>query len=1516
MPRSRYDAGRGSTLLNWLLEDAEIGLPALNFAIPLLVGQQKINCTIKLSCAGIHLGPMNMNVDDRKSAYEVDFEIQDLSHTCSGDLWIEPPPLAHLPGNDQLVGKRHRLGIQIFTPTSQMTQRTGRLPSSISVKSCKARVHYTDESFRLINDDLHVITALDQEVLNALAPWFGPLVMDPLLCLGIRSATVTTSFWTNILRLNTDWFIREELPHRPDSIGKLEETVTPRLAQYGPQDTVLPSNNAATHYAAALSRDLLAAETLSGQLLINEAIRKSMLEGGPGSRMILAQNASLLVSSGTLFDVDLSLFLQDLWIQGLDSFRRLTLLEPVGNYSLRNKVKLADSLIVNATFHVRESYSGSSEHVELDETFSVELSVDPMDVEIVLLAALDRMALENLTIGSLADAPLSCVLGAFANLSLAELRIKDDFALPSLRIKGADDLFGVSDAAIQVGRQLIASPLWALVQSHGDAVAQTLSRYALEPRLSNLECPRRAWPPQPHRPRLFSWNTSTAVKTMSWFVEDFIGVTGALNIGQVARWTLGYVFGNAWDAETDVLDLADVSLLLGPFDLRGFFPSLPPPALAEVNVEKIRLQGLSHIAAIMLHPDPTALTDVSVGCMARDLEAQVQLSWRISGVAASGKTIADQIVVMMGADTAGALATCRLLVDVISLEAFQLSQLLSTCAASIFPEPVGLTRDHRDKFTILPAPLGIDSLGLSFENVSLTSRCINCSSPYLEEALAFTSRNTSQILLNEFLVQALPALAGILANATNFDLMRGANVNYATNNLLSSLQEKCFSGPSFDEKGWHPDTYVKPWWLPPIKAMMIAMTLLMLVGFAFAVFVARRKSSVLRDHQSARIATTLLRTDFLNTGGSSATHGGGRGADGTPMSFGNEGAFKARQGATEEESLERDSDAGREAVDQDEDQDALALERSTHRDSSALRHDNNQHERLMTPGLSRDLLDRESNVSPREVVSESDRLYLLGHDRPMISHPSIGRFTGVFIAALLGANFALFVSGNFFTLGRVTIFANFAGDSFREIPMITLTLDYCIDLLAEGHAFLFFLFIGFCSGVLPWLRVAMLAYAWVAPANVLTVEHRGYLLRTMESMGKWIMAIIYVFMIMTASMRTSIVAPAKYMPFLDENLAVAYFECVPMWGFISFLLSAALSTFMNHLILFYHDRIVMHNLRAIQVKQSQRLEATGLSATLSALDPRSRNSLHAVPDYPMDEALEEAALEHFLLRDGTMESGDNLLVPGAHYDDVVQEHEDMTRVDGELGSTRDAMVDFSLNTSADLDPAVAWMNQLVRALVGLAVLMWPIAFVLSFSQPVYEFEFMGLAGIGADLFGVDEDSGKIRRMSLTSLMMALPHADPAGEANLFAELLLLAVYVLLIVIAPALGILVALVLWFVPVSSIRKHQLLMMFRISNAWNSTNVICATLLVMSLEVFKFFDVVASGLTFCPQILGRALYEVGVPLEESVCFGVTSRIDHGWYILLGFVAYSFFLTRAVFYYVADDMNHDFDRCTVFLM
>ena len=139
------------------------------------------------------------------------------------------------------------------------------------------------------------------------------------------------------------------------------------------------------------------------------------------------------------------------------------------------------------------------------------------------------------------------------------------------------------------------------------------------------------------------------------------------------------------------------------------------------------------------------------------------------------------------------------------------------------------------------------------------------------------------------------------------------------------------------------------------------------------------------------------------------------------------------------------------------------------------------------------------------------------------------------------------------------------------------------------------------------------------------------------------------------------------------------------------------------------------------------------------------------------------------------------------------------------------------------------------------------------------------------------------------------------ETNLAALWLMVLAYFVLILLAPTLGLLTATALWFLPLRPARQRQLLWLFRVLNSWNSTNVLCATIWVMSLQVDLFFDVIADNLAFCPTQVGSLLAAAGAAPRDAVCFGVHTRIEPGWYFFAGFVVYSFLLSRALFFFLA---------------
>uniref|UniRef100_A0A7S2WGK8 Uncharacterized protein n=1 Tax=Mucochytrium quahogii TaxID=96639 RepID=A0A7S2WGK8_9STRA len=1463
--------GSGSVFLNNLLEDMQFDLPDIKFRLPLLGGKE-VNCSIALSCSKIQIGGLKLQSKDKKRMQRVEAELnlQEITSDCTGVLYYS---------SDSSFLKSNHIGLEVVIPSTlfkgtwsfywnrmplKRVDRSQHLPVGVKMKHCKTRAKYSHDSFHVIGGN-EVLSFVDQQVMNALAPLFGPFVIDPVVCMQIRLVTDALSFGLNFLRWHADWFVNHELPWHPDSIKQMERTVLPRQPV---NDSVVHLDSPVVQFAHDFVSSLLASPDSTGDtMVINALIRDNLLKNGSGSDWVILDEDSekaKKIFTGNMWGAELTLFATDVRIHGLDSFVELSIAEIVGNYTLRHRVSLDSPVHLELSLRLEEQIQrkGYDQPNRYTAPFSVHFGVESFEVVLSTLIGVDWVGFENVTLGSLLkDAPLSCLLSLFSNISIPEIRFGDQMGLSTSPIlRGEDAIFPFLEAAIQTAISIAGKPLYGILRAHSSTIMQGIFETIVNPYIQKQECPTKEWPP-PYDPALpdslLIFSESYLFKFLAWVANDVIGVSGELSINRIASWAMRYLFKDHW--RNNELLFPGHAFTLGPFDLTKLFPFLDKSASAQLVVSNLAISGMNQFASMNAYSvDPKMPYDVCYDLSLDNATLKFDLLVEATGLKTSGAEIRDQVSLMVEMAQISKMKTSvegLFQIDKNSFGYFQPRHLFSSCLAFAFPPPPQSVHEYTSKL----APLGLSKFVLDLGGGDLSGSCQSCTSPFLPYILDYMSTNTSTVEFNKFLDLLFPIVEDILTNKSRIDLFGGANINYGVNNLLWYMRNKCLGKKPVEPA--NQGSYKKPWWIPNMKVLMVVAALVLLFILLSSLLFAKRKSSTLRRHQSERLATTLLQTDYLNTGGSSSRTSGFTPSPSLPFS-----AWENEGSAGETTPLGARVDDGT----------AVTGEESGNLTSSSpVRKDSTPREVVMEFRRRVSICDvsRQSLIqSPREIVSETDALYLLGMDRAMVAHPSISPCVAYTIALTLLLNFVLFVSGNFFTMARVVLILDLAGDQMKEVPVVTLTMEYCINLLAEADAIIFFVFIASSSGLLPWVRVVILGYAWCAPANVLTIKTRGYLLRGLESIGKWIMAILYLFMVMGASMNTTLLNPENYAKFLPPHTIEGYVEVVPMWGLISFCTAAGISTILNHIIIYYHDKIVNENMKSMCVA-----EGTG-----TGLDSAPLAQFHAIPD--------------------------SLVVDGESDDDT-----DFS-LDHHLGETDQTMdgTEYQNIYEPSGRVSVEYLKRILyhacKMFVTFALIIWPLLYLLVYSQDLYEFEFMGIAGIGVEILGNGDNGKQSRTHSLFGLLPAIIYSDPAGKTSIFALVAMSLTYGILIVIAPAVTIVVAMMLWFIPVTKRNAHRLLFLFRVSNAWSSTNVLCATLLVMALQIGRFFNVVADQLAFCPKIAGYFIGQLGGSSEESVCFGVNTSLSTGWYILLAFLVYSFLLSRTVFFMIAESLSPDF--------
>jgi len=1142
-----------SPFINAALGSMNFTLPPISFHVN-LIGSKTIHCDITLRCKSLQIGSLDANGIDTPHKYKAFFSAKKIASDCQGEL--------HYQDDTELQGT---LGLEMWLPDIEIggewdffwkqsfivsADHERHLPYRVSLHKSLVRTHLKRTSFKVLGQP-RILSHLEDSILNTLAPEFGALILDPALRIGLNIITFQLSVLLDFLNHAISSFFQYWLPFRPKSISYFENKVQEAISV----------NTTLVRMVSDMVSSLLASDDARGELVINSIIRETLLDDNrPGSAW------SLLNETGTidvcLFDSNLGIRVSHLDIIGLDSFENLIIADIVGEYTTRNKIQLGSRLQANISLVL-------SENDEYEIPFNVVIGIDQPDILVTILTAVDSSGFANVTFGSLFENPmefLKCILSAAAQIVVVEFELGDTGFGSLFHISGDDELFAFIESITAIGKDLFARPLYNIIQFHSTSFLQFLTSNAYTQSLmQHAQCPTRTWPPPEASQNLIDWSVNPIIRLASWLVNDLVGTSGDLNVGVVMDWFMNYVFEDKWF--NDSLSIPGSIIYIGPFSINRFFPFLDQPAFIGAGFGNLTLHGINHVQHLeIFKTKQNSPYEFFNWITLNQVSIKLDLTLDVVGLLDKQPDLIHDVVTI---DMRTVPAATRLYkdhpessmlhmffdalakIDRSSLDFFQPKTLLSECAAFMFPNP---PEDER-LFSSQPAPLGLKQLLVTLGNITVDAKCLSCTSPTLDEILEYMSTPTSAAALLEFIHIATPVIEGIFTNTSDLVLFGGANANHGVNRMLRFLRSRCLGIPLPPPRPQN--KYVKPWWIPPMKVLMAVAAAGMLGLFLFSLLHANIRSWIHRTHQSKRLATHLLQSDFLNTGSDSATSF-------SPSPINNTMSPDTEPSPNRSVSFDdmNDPTFHRHVV--------MEFRR-----------------RVSSCVVSRTSLLQ----SPREVVSESDTLYLLGHDKSMFRHPSISPFVSFFIACALALNFFMFVSGNFYPFGQVIVVIDLAGDTFKQIPILTFSIDYGVDLMAESGSLLTSVLIGLCSGLLPWIKVALLGYCWVAPANVLTVEHRGYVLLMLEGIGKWTMAMCYFCIILMASMTTSLTVPG-IIQFIPQESFTVKVGFVPSWGFFSFVCAALLSTILNHFIIYHHDNIRQHNMKAMNEPTTIIEEAT------------------------------------------------------------------------------------------------------------------------------------------------------------------------------------------------------------------------------------------------------------------------------------------------------------------------------------
>ncbi|CAK9105156.1 Uncharacterized protein SCF082_LOCUS49023 [Durusdinium trenchii] len=152
------------------------------------------------------------------------------------------------------------------------------------------------------------------------------------------------------------------------------------------------------------------------------------------------------------------------------------------------------------------------------------------------------------------------------------------------------------------------------------------------------------------------------------------------------------------------------------------------------------------------------------------------------------------------------------------------------------------------------------------------------------------------------------------------------------------------------------------------------------------------------------------------------------------------------------------------------------------------------------------------------------------------------------------------------------------GNQSRYIDLVPFTIVSTINDMWNSGAWPLAVLIAVASCAWPVVKNLLLLAFWFMPKTIMSSKKQRAWLELMDLLGKWSFLDVYVIVIMLAALRTYV--QASYFgvgEFLSDDFFVADVNVTPETGIILLCFVASMSLVINHIIIFYHDRVTKSN---------------------------------------------------------------------------------------------------------------------------------------------------------------------------------------------------------------------------------------------------------------------------------------------------------------------------------------------------
>lgn len=477
--------------------------------------------------------------------------------------------------------------------------------------------------------------------------------------------------------------------------------------------------------------------------------------------------------------------------------------------------------------------------------------------------------------------------------------------------------------------------------------------------------------------------------------------------------------------------------------------------------------------------------------------------------------------------------------------------------------------------------------------------------------------------------------------------------------------------------------------------------------------------------------------------------------------------------------------------------------------------------------------------------------YLFGRPAPSLDDCLAQHACGV---ARVSFTLVLLLNGGMFLWGNVQVGAavhvvlTIAG---QPVPMPTIfdfTLFNSVSDFWKSKAYWLAIIIVICSGIWTYLKLILMMFLWWVPPRRFSPRSRGAVLRVLDATGKWCLVDSAMLILLMIAMHFTIVISGKHDA---PALVVASVETTPEIGFGLFALATLLSLTMTHVQMYYH-----------------------------------RLALHFTEDRSWAASSRTAALDNAPTTLGTGSFGSDHL--GEARVPILGGVPTPRRLGGSSRAPSLERICVSRLSYEASGPWLIWkrtgpalpFSLWVRFGVPLGLLACEFLTCVAVGMTNFTLHVVGL--IGALL-------GKDANTDFSLVQLASKVGTVSSETAPLALWGLTGFYAILCLVLPLLWIVLALIIWLVPMRPDTLRSMLVFAETVYAWASLDVMLVVIAISLLEIDQVAKFILGSECDSLNEMLEHYDSIGSLLPgEASCFGVQTTLNDGfWVCVLAVVA-----------------------------